>query len=109
MTGYLFTWECDVLSLPRTRYALEFCSSTITRWSAHIYPKVVFWPTPSPRVNAKSFNSLVKGSPGRIIASLLGISLKTAEFCGTRLMRKLDIHETASLVRYALRRGLIQP
>jgi DNA-binding NarL/FixJ family response regulator len=26
-----------------------------------------------------------------------------------RLMQKLDIHETASLVRYAVRRGLIQP
>jgi len=24
-------------------------------------------------------------------------------------MQKLDIHETASLVRYAIRRGLVQP
>jgi hypothetical protein len=24
-------------------------------------------------------------------------------------MQKLDIHETASLVRYAVRRGLVQP
>ena len=27
----------------------------------------------------------------------------------TRLMEKLDLHETASLVRYAIRQGLVQP
>ena len=43
------------------------------------------------------------------IAVLLGISTKTAESHRTRLMHKLDIHETASLVRYAIRRGLVQP
>ena len=40
---------------------------------------------------------------------ILGISIKTAESHRTRLMRKLDIHELASLVRYAIRRGLVQP
>jgi len=42
-------------------------------------------------------------------ASVLGISVKTAESHRMRLMQKLNIHETASLVRYAVRRGLIQP
>jgi FixJ family two-component response regulator len=37
------------------------------------------------------------------------ISVKTAESHRMRLMQKLDIHETASLVRYAVRRGLIKP
>jgi DNA-binding CsgD family transcriptional regulator len=41
------------------------------------------------------------------IARLLNISYKTAESHRSRLMKKLDIHETAGLVRYALRRGLI--
>jgi len=43
------------------------------------------------------------------IATHLGISVKTAESHRARLMKKLDIHETASLVRYAIRNGLIQP
>jgi two-component system, NarL family, response regulator NreC len=43
------------------------------------------------------------------IAVHLGISVKTAESHRARLMKKLDIHETASLVRYAIRRGLLQP
>ena len=43
------------------------------------------------------------------VANLLGISYKTAESHRTRLMEKLDLHETASLVRYAIRQGLVQP
>jgi len=50
-----------------------------------------------------------EGKSTKEIATQLGISVKTAESHRTRLMRKLDIHETASLVRYAIRRGLIQP
>ena len=50
-----------------------------------------------------------EGKSSKEIAALLGISLKTAESHRTRLMRKLDIHELASLVRYAIRRGLVQP
>ena len=50
-----------------------------------------------------------EGKSSKEIAALLGISIKTAESHRTRLMRKLDIHELASLVRYAIRRGLVQP
>ena len=49
-----------------------------------------------------------EGKSTKDIAAQLGISVKTAESHRARLMRKLDIHETASLVRYAIRRGLIQ-
>jgi len=50
-----------------------------------------------------------EGRSTKDVASRLGISAKTAESHRARLMRKLDIHETAGLVRYAIRRGLIQP
>jgi len=49
-----------------------------------------------------------EGKSTKDIAGHLGISVKTAESHRARLMKKLDIHETASLVRYAIRRGLIQ-
>jgi two-component system, NarL family, response regulator NreC len=52
---------------------------------------------------------IAEGRSTKDVASLLGISVKTAESHRTRLMQKLDIHETASLVRYAVRRGLVQP
>jgi two-component system, NarL family, response regulator NreC len=40
---------------------------------------------------------------------VLDISVKTAESHRTRIMHKLNIHETAGLVRYAIRLGLTQP
>jgi DNA-binding NarL/FixJ family response regulator len=49
-----------------------------------------------------------EGKSTKDIAVHLGISVKTAESHRARLMKKLDIHETASLFRYAIRRGLIQ-
>lgn len=52
---------------------------------------------------------IAEGKSTRDVASLLGISVKTAESHRTRLMQKLDIHETASLVRYAVRRGIVEP
>jgi two-component system response regulator NreC len=52
---------------------------------------------------------IAEGKSTKDVASLLGISVKTAESHRTRLMHKLDIHETASLVRYAVRHGIVQP
>jgi DNA-binding NarL/FixJ family response regulator len=52
---------------------------------------------------------VAEGNTSKKIATLLGLSVKTAESHRTRIMEKLDIHETAGLVRYAIRRGLIQP
>jgi two-component system response regulator NreC len=50
-----------------------------------------------------------EGKTTKDIAVCMGISVKTAESHRAHLMKKLDIHETASLVRYAIRNGLIQP
>jgi len=52
---------------------------------------------------------VAEGKTTKEVAAILGVSVKTAESHRTRIMEKLDIHETASLVRYAIRRGLIQP
>ena len=51
---------------------------------------------------------IAEGKTTKEAASILEISVKTAESHRTRLMQKLDIHETAGLVRYAIRRGLSQ-
>lgn len=42
------------------------------------------------------------------IASKLGISIKTAENHRTNLMRKLDLHDVASITRFAIEQGLIE-
>jgi two-component system, NarL family, response regulator NreC len=50
-----------------------------------------------------------EGHSTKKIATLLGISVKTADTHRTKVMEKLDIHQTAGLVRYAIRNGLIEP
>ena len=51
---------------------------------------------------------VAEGKTTKEVAALLGVSFKTAESHRTRIMEKLDIHETAGLVRYAIRKGIIQ-
>jgi PAS domain S-box-containing protein len=47
------------------------------------------------------------GKSTKEIASLLQISYKTADSHRSRIMEKLGVHETASLVRYAVRQGIV--
>src|SRR5215469_11377051 len=51
---------------------------------------------------------VAEGMTTKQIADVLGLSVKTADSHRTRIMQKLEIHETASLVRYAIRRGFIK-
>jgi len=48
------------------------------------------------------------GKTTKEVAGQLGISVKTAEAHRMRIMKKLEIHNTAGVVRYAIRQGLIQ-
>lgn len=52
---------------------------------------------------------IAEGKTTKEIAADLGISTKTAESHRTNIIEKLDIHDVAGLVRYAMRDGLIQP
>jgi DNA-binding CsgD family transcriptional regulator len=52
---------------------------------------------------------IAEGHRTRAVATLLNISVKTAESHRGRIMRKLGIHDTVGLVRYAIRHGLSTP
>jgi two-component system, NarL family, response regulator NreC len=52
---------------------------------------------------------IAEGKTTKEIGSVLGISVKTAETHRSRVMDKLEIRDTAGLVRYAIRMGLISP
>jgi DNA-binding NarL/FixJ family response regulator len=52
---------------------------------------------------------IAEGNSTKQVAAILGISPKTAESHRARIMKKLDVHEVAGLVRYAIRRGLVSP
>jgi len=51
---------------------------------------------------------IAESNSTRDIAAKLQISVKTAENHRTNLMRKLDLHDVASLTRYAISNGLVQ-
>lgn len=52
---------------------------------------------------------VAEGKSTRQAAQQLGISYKTVESHRSRVLEKLGVHETASMVRYAIRAGLIAP
>ncbi len=51
---------------------------------------------------------IAEGDANKQVAAELGISIKTVEKHRDHLMRKLDIHDTASLTRYAIAAGIIE-
>ena len=52
---------------------------------------------------------VAEGKTSKEIAVLLGLTVKTAESYRARVMEKIEIHDTAGLVRYAIRHGIIDP
>lgn len=52
---------------------------------------------------------LSEGKTSKEVASVLGISVKTAETHRANIMRKLEIHSVSELVRYAVRNQIIEP
>jgi DNA-binding NarL/FixJ family response regulator len=52
---------------------------------------------------------IAEGKTNKEICQQLGISVKTVESHRRNVMVKLDIHETAGLVRHAIKIGLIHP
>jgi two-component system response regulator NreC len=52
---------------------------------------------------------VAEGHTSKEIAVMLGLSVKTVDSYRARVMEKVGVHETAGLVRYAIRHGVIEP
>jgi DNA-binding NarL/FixJ family response regulator len=52
---------------------------------------------------------IAEGQSTKEIAHTLGLSAKTVETHRKQLMERLDIHDVAGLVRFAVRTGLVEP
>ncbi|MBI1813470.1 MAG: response regulator transcription factor [Deltaproteobacteria bacterium] len=52
---------------------------------------------------------IAEGRTNKEIAQLLETSIKTVDTHRTHIMKRLNIHDLAGLVKYAVRNGLIQP
>ena len=53
------------------------------------------------------FQLVVEGHTNKAIADLLGVSVTTIETHRAHILQKLDLHNTAELVLFAVRRGVI--
>jgi two-component system response regulator NreC len=51
---------------------------------------------------------VAEGKSTKELSDLLSISVRTGDSHRSRIMEKLEIHEIAGLVRYAIREGLIE-
>jgi DNA-binding NarL/FixJ family response regulator len=87
-----------------------YLSPSISRAVVHEMLKDEPTPTDvlSPR-ERQILQLIAEGRTSKEAAAHLGISVKTAECHRSNIMMKLDIHETAGLVRHAIRIGIIQP
>jgi DNA-binding NarL/FixJ family response regulator len=52
---------------------------------------------------------LAEGKTAKEVATVLGIAVKTSDTHRTNIMRKLDVHSVAELVRYAIRNKVVEP
>jgi DNA-binding NarL/FixJ family response regulator len=52
---------------------------------------------------------LAEGKTAKEVATALGIATKTSDTHRTNIMRKLDLHSIAELVRYAIRNKIVEP
>ena len=55
----------------------------------------------------ETFHLVIEGKTTREVSDILGIGVKTAENHRARMMEKLGMKNTAELVRYAARKGLL--
>jgi two-component system response regulator NreC len=98
-----------ILAIQRVSRGEFYLSPGISRAVVEAYRSKSERPADPLTVRERQVLQLIaEGKSTKDAASLLSISVKTAESHRMRLMQKLDIHETATLVRYAVRRGLVQ-
>lgn len=99
---------------------LEQAIQTVTRGELYIPPEMSrqillddgkgkkhLLATLSPR-QREVLRLIAEGRTTKQIAHLLGLSVKTIESHRAKLMQKLEIHDVAGLVRYAIMVGLIE-
>ena len=112
VTGYVLKTQAAtdlVQAVHEVVYGRIYLSPGISRSVLELYKnREDLPPDPlSPR-ERQILQLVAEGKSTKEAASILGVSQKTAESHRTHLMSKLDIHQTAGLVRYAIKHGIVQ-
>jgi DNA-binding NarL/FixJ family response regulator len=115
-TGYVLK-DADLTELERAIAAVSrgetYLSPAVsTHVIADYRRRVTAEPSPLERLSARQrevLTLIAEGHSTKEIASRLKLSVKTVETHRAQLMDRLDIHDVAGLVRFAIRVGLISP
>ncbi|PYV19014.1 MAG: DNA-binding response regulator [Acidobacteria bacterium] len=113
VTGYVVKTEAGsdlIHALQEVSRGATYLSSKVSRAivQAYLEKRNILPDQLTPR-ERQVLQLIAEGKTTKEIATVLGISAKTADSHRTKIMSKLDTHGVAGLVRYAIRRGLIQP
>jgi DNA-binding NarL/FixJ family response regulator len=113
VAGYVLKKQAAMDLVQAIREVLQgaiYLSPQVARAVVQAYlTKADLPPEPLTSREREILQRIAEGHTTKEITSRLGLSVKTVESHRTRLMHKLDIHETATLVRYTIRRGLTAP
>ena len=113
VVGYVLKTQAAVDIVQAIHAALQgaiYLSPRVTNVVVQTYmTRATLPPDPLTSREREIVQRIAEGQTTKEIAAHLGLSVKTVESHRINLMRKLDIHETATLVRYAIRRGLTPP
>jgi DNA-binding NarL/FixJ family response regulator len=113
VAGYVLKTQAAVDLMQAIREVLQgaiYLSPRVARAVVQAYlTRSDLPPDPLTSREREILQRIAEGHTTKEITSRLGLSVKTVESHRTRLIHKLDIHETATLVRYAIRRGLAAP
>jgi DNA-binding NarL/FixJ family response regulator len=112
ITGYVLKTQATadlIQAIEAVSRGTVYLSPRISRVLVDAYlARTALPPDPLTSKERQVLQLIAEGNSTKETAALLGISVRTADSHRTKIMQKLDIHETASLVRYAIRRGLVQ-
>ena len=90
-----------------------FLSPSISKHVVDVYlGRTTLRPNPVEQLTPRQreiLQLIAEGHASKQIAQILGASVKTIESHRASLMDRLDIHDVAGLVRFAIRHGLVSP
>ena len=100
------------LAIRSVRRGDTYLSPAVSRHVGEYVRRTGAEPTPRESLTPRQreiLQLIAEGNTTKRIAGTLGVSVKTVETHRSQLMEKLDIHDVAGLVRYAIRIGLVTP
>ncbi len=101
----------EALSNHRTFFTARAAEMLLNNFSDRVSSPVQPPASPRSRLTSREreiVQLLAEGKSSKEVASVLGISVKTAETHRANIMRKLQVHSVSELVRYAIKNSIIE-